>query len=52
MDQEKKLYPTGHNPLFIKPYRPMPKEVAMVGAGTIGPDIGYYIKTALPNIKL
>ena len=52
MDQEKKLYPTGHNPLFIKPSRPMPKEVAMIGAGTIGPDIGYYIKTALPNIKL
>jgi enoyl-CoA hydratase/3-hydroxyacyl-CoA dehydrogenase len=52
MDQEKKLYPTGHNPLFIKPSRPMPKEVAMIGAGTIGPDIGYYIKTALPNVKL
>ena len=52
MDQEKKLYPTGHNALFIKPSRPMPKEVAMIGAGTIGPDIGYYIKTALPNIKL
>jgi enoyl-CoA hydratase/3-hydroxyacyl-CoA dehydrogenase len=52
MDQEKKLYPTGQNPLFIKPSRPMPKEVAMIGAGTIGPDIGYYIKTALPNIKL
>jgi len=52
MEQEKKLYPTGHNALFIKPSRPMPKEVAMIGAGTIGPDIGYYIKTALPNIKL
>lgn len=52
MDQEKKLYPTGHNPLFIKPSRPMPKEVAMIGAGTIGPDIAYYIKTALPNIRL
>jgi enoyl-CoA hydratase/3-hydroxyacyl-CoA dehydrogenase len=52
MDQEKKLYPTGCNPLFIKPSRPMPKEVAVIGAGTIGPDIGYYIKTALPNIRL
>jgi enoyl-CoA hydratase/3-hydroxyacyl-CoA dehydrogenase len=52
MDQEKKLYPTGYNPLFIKPSRPMPKEVAVIGAGTIGPDIGYYIKTALPNIRL
>jgi enoyl-CoA hydratase/3-hydroxyacyl-CoA dehydrogenase len=52
MDQEKKLYSTGHNPLFIKPSRGMPKEVAMIGAGTIGPDIGYYIKTALPDIRL
>jgi enoyl-CoA hydratase/3-hydroxyacyl-CoA dehydrogenase len=24
----------------------------MIGAGTIGPDIGYYLKTALPSIKL
>jgi enoyl-CoA hydratase/3-hydroxyacyl-CoA dehydrogenase len=52
MDQEKKLYSNGHNPLFIRPSRPMPREVAIIGAGTIGPDIGYYIKTALPNIKL
>ena len=24
----------------------------MIGAGTIGPDIGYYLKSALPDIKL
>ncbi|MBN2032790.1 MAG: 3-hydroxyacyl-CoA dehydrogenase/enoyl-CoA hydratase family protein [Deltaproteobacteria bacterium] len=48
----KKLYPSGCNPLFIKPSRPLPKEVAVVGAGTIGPDIGYYIKSALPSITL
>ena len=52
MDPEKKLYPSGFNPLFHKPARPLPKEVAMIGAGTIGPDIGYYLKTALPSIKL
>ena len=26
--------------------------MAIIGAGTIGPDIGYYIKSALPGIKL
>ena len=52
MDPEKKLYPSGLNPLFQQPARPLPKEVAMIGAGTIGPDIGYYLKTALPGIKL
>ncbi|MGD2127295.1 MAG: 3-hydroxyacyl-CoA dehydrogenase NAD-binding domain-containing protein [Desulfobacteraceae bacterium] len=52
MDQERKLYPSGFNPLFAKPSRPLPKEVAVIGAGTIGPDIGYYLKSALPGIKL
>jgi enoyl-CoA hydratase/3-hydroxyacyl-CoA dehydrogenase len=52
MDPENKLYPSGFNPLFQKPARALPKEVAMIGAGTIGPDIGYYLKTALPGIKL
>ncbi|UCD72337.1 MAG: 3-hydroxyacyl-CoA dehydrogenase/enoyl-CoA hydratase family protein [Syntrophobacterales bacterium] len=46
------LYPTYYNPLIEKPERPMPNEVAMVGAGTIGPDIGYYLKSALPEMKL
>lgn len=52
MNQAKKLYPTAFNPLFIKPTRPFPKQVAVIGAGTIGPDIGYYLKSALPQIKL
>jgi len=52
MIQTKKLYPTAFNPLFIKPARPFPKEIAVIGAGTIGPDIGYYLKSALPQIKL
>jgi enoyl-CoA hydratase/3-hydroxyacyl-CoA dehydrogenase len=52
MDQETKLYPSSFNPLFNKPIRPLPKEIAIIGAGTIGPDIGYYIKSAMPGIKL
>jgi enoyl-CoA hydratase/3-hydroxyacyl-CoA dehydrogenase len=46
------LYPNYYNPLLAKPERPMPKVVAMIGAGTIGPDIGYYLKSALPDIEL
>jgi len=30
----------------------MPRAVAIIGAGTIGPDIGYYLKAALPGLKL
>ena len=52
MDYKAKIYPTIFNPLLIKPARPLPREVAIVGAGTIGPDIGYYFKSALPEIKL
>ena len=52
MDQGKKLYPSSCNPLFIKPTRPLPEEIAIIGAGTIGSDIGYYLKGALPGIRL
>ncbi|MCF8144311.1 MAG: 3-hydroxyacyl-CoA dehydrogenase/enoyl-CoA hydratase family protein [Deltaproteobacteria bacterium] len=52
MEQEKKLYPTFHNPLLVTPAYDFPKEVAVIGAGTIGPDIGYYLKSALPGITL
>jgi enoyl-CoA hydratase/3-hydroxyacyl-CoA dehydrogenase len=40
------------NPLLRKSSRPLPRCVVMVGAGTIGPDIGYYLKSALPDVKL
>ena len=40
------------NPLLHTPARPLPKRVAIIGAGTIGPDIGYYLKTALPDLEL
>jgi enoyl-CoA hydratase / 3-hydroxyacyl-CoA dehydrogenase len=52
MDPGKKLYPSFFNPLFLKPNRPFPQEVAVIGAGTLGPDIGYYLKSALPGIRL
>ncbi|AKU11673.1 fusion of 3-hydroxyacyl-CoA dehydrogenase and enoyl-CoA hydratase [Azoarcus sp. CIB] len=40
------------NPLLATPQRPLPRTVAIIGAGTIGPDIGYYLKSALPDLKL
>ena len=52
MDTEQKLYPASRNPLSFKPGRALPREIAIIGAGTIGPDIGYYFKAALPDIKL
>ena len=52
MNQPKDLYTNAFNPLLITPTRPLPAQVAVIGAGTIGPDIGYYLKSALPGIKL
>ena len=46
------LYPEHTNPLLTKTDRPLPRKVAIIGAGTIGPDIGYYFKTALPQSPL
>ncbi len=43
---------TTANPLLQTPARALPKHVAIIGAGTIGPDIGYYLKSALPDIRL
>ncbi len=52
MDNARKLYPTVKNPLILKPTRPLPSHLAVIGAGTIGPDIGYYLKSALPGSTL
>ena len=52
MASEKNLYTSAFNPLLIQPDRPLPDEVAVIGAGTIGPDIGYYLKSAMPDCKL
>ena len=40
------------NPLLHAPARPLPRHVAIIGAGSIGPDIGYYLKSALPGLAL
>ena len=40
------------NPLLEPTTRPLPRRVAVIGAGTIGPDIGYYLKAALPGLEL
>ena len=41
-----------NNPVLIQPSRAMPRSIAIIGAGTIGPDIGYYLKSDLPDLKL
>ncbi len=35
----KDLYPSFQNPYLIKSTRPIPEEMAVLGAGHIGPDI-------------
>ena len=52
MEQKNELYPSFANPFLTKTSRPLPEEMAIIGAGTIGPDIGYYIRSALPDKKL
>ena len=52
MEQKKNLYRAFFNPLLIEPRRALPSEMAVIGAGTIGPDIGYYLKSSLPDTKL
>ena len=47
-----KLYPSYNNPFLIQTQRPMPDEMAVIGAGHIGPDIAYYLRTGLAEKKL
>ena len=46
------MNPRCANPLLHAPVRPLPRHVAIIGAGAIGPDIGYYLKSALPDLVL
>lgn len=46
------LYLKYRNPLIMKPSRPLPFKIAIVGAGGIGPDIGYFFKNSLPDVEL
>jgi enoyl-CoA hydratase/3-hydroxyacyl-CoA dehydrogenase len=40
------------NPLLVAPSRPLPGRIAVIGAGTIGPDIAYYLKSSIPGLTL
>jgi enoyl-CoA hydratase/3-hydroxyacyl-CoA dehydrogenase len=40
------------NSLLHRPSRGLPRRVVIIGAGTIGPDIGYYLKSAIPDLTL
>ncbi|NIM93065.1 MAG: 3-hydroxyacyl-CoA dehydrogenase/enoyl-CoA hydratase family protein [Anaerolineales bacterium] len=46
------LYPSFNNPFLIRPIRSIPEEMAVIGAGNIGPDIAYSLRTGLPDKKL
>ena len=52
MKQNQRLYPSYTNPWLIEPDRPLVEEMAVIGAGHIGPDIAYYLRTGLPDQKL
>ena len=47
-----KARPDHDNPLLIQPDRPLPGSVAIIGAGTIGPDLAYYLLSTIPDLKL
>lgn len=40
------------NPALIRSPRSLPRSVGVIGAGTIGPDIAYYLASELPGLKL
>jgi enoyl-CoA hydratase/3-hydroxyacyl-CoA dehydrogenase len=40
------------NPLLEKPARGIPRRIAVIGAGTIGPDIAYYLASSVPGLNL
>ncbi len=52
MHTNKHLYPSVSNPFLIQPDRVMPDEMAVIGAGNIGPDIAYFLRTGLAEKKL
>ena len=51
-DANNETVPGYQNPLLIRPDRPLPASVAIIGAGTIGPDLAYYLKSAIPGLEL
>jgi enoyl-CoA hydratase/3-hydroxyacyl-CoA dehydrogenase len=45
-------YPSHSNPLLYDYQDDIPEQVAVIGAGAIGPDIGYFFKYNLPSVEL
>lgn len=45
-------YPSYSNPLLYDFQDEIPNQVAVIGAGAIGPDIGYFFKYNLPDTNL
>lgn len=43
---------SNRNPLLVNPSRPLPKWFGVIGAGTIGPDIAYYLKSEVEDLHL
>ena len=41
-----------NNPLLLQGTPNVPRKIGIIGAGTIGPDIGYYLKSAIPGLNL
>jgi len=52
MNENDSLYPSCYNPFLIRPTRPMPEEMAVIGAGNIGTDIAYFFRTGIPETRL
>ena len=52
MSETKALYSSYVNPFLIESTRSMPEKMAVIGAGNIGPDIAYYLRTGCPDKKL
>jgi enoyl-CoA hydratase/3-hydroxyacyl-CoA dehydrogenase len=52
MSKNDSLYPSSTNPFLIRPTRPMPEEMAVIGAGNIGADIAYFFRTGIPDTRL
>ncbi|MGD2145190.1 MAG: 3-hydroxyacyl-CoA dehydrogenase/enoyl-CoA hydratase family protein [Anaerolineae bacterium] len=52
MYRDDSLYPSFYNPFLIRPTRPMPDEMAVIGAGNVGADIAYFFRTGIPETRL
>jgi len=52
MKHSDSIYPSFSNPFLIRPTLPIPEEMAVIGAGNIGPDIAYFFRTGFPEKKL